>query len=130
MWKRNAAIAAVALVGFAGTGHAQAASIDGSWSGNGKVTLKNGSVEPVRCRIKYEPGGGRTFVIHANCSHANGIFKQSGRIVQKTPNSYSGRLYSDQFGVSGNISIAVRGNKQTLTAVSANGRASVSLSKR
>ena len=130
MWKRSAAIAAVALIGFAGAGHAQAASIDGTWSGAGKVTLKNGSVESVRCRIRYEPGGGRTFVIHANCAHANGIFKQSGRIVQKTPNSYSGRLYSDQFGVSGNISIAVRGNKQTLTAVSANGRASVSLSKR
>jgi hypothetical protein len=127
MRDRLTAIMAIAAIGFAGAGAAQAASIDGTWSGAGKVTMKDGVVEPVRCRIRYEPGSGRTFLVHANCAHANGIFQQSGRVVQRSATSYTGHIYSDQFGVAGDVTIAVSGNSQTLTAVSAKGRASVRL---
>jgi hypothetical protein len=130
MRDRLTAILATAVIGLAGAGAAQAEPIDGNWSGAGQVTLKDGVVEPVRCRIRYEPGSGRTFVLHVNCAHANGIFQQSGRIVQRSANSYTGHIYSNQFGVSGDVTVAVSGKSQTLTAVSSEGRASVRLSKR
>lgn len=109
---------------------ASAASIVGNWSGSGRATLKNGEVERVRCRIKYDQGSGRTFVIYVDCSHSNGTFQVSGRVVQHSDTSYSGRLYSDQYSVSGQVSVKVSGNSQTLTATSKKGTATVSLKKR
>lgn len=115
---------------FLGAGLAYAASIEGSWSGGGTVKLNTGQAERVQCRIRYEKGSGRTFVLYANCSHSNGTFQQSGRVVQLSSSSYSGRLYSDQYSVSGDVSISVSGNRQTITAVSPKGTARITLSKR
>lgn len=60
---------------------ARAVSIEGTWNGGGTVKLTSGGVEKVRCRMRYEKGTGRTFVIHVTCSHANSKFSVSGRIV-------------------------------------------------
>lgn len=117
------------VMAFVAVAAEQAASVEGNWSGGGTVVLKSGQKEPVRCRINYEKSTGRTFVISANCAHANGTFQQSGRIVKVSENSYSGRLYSDQYSVSGDISIAVNGNSQTLTATSEKGQATLVLKK-
>ena len=119
-----------ALSVFLGAAPVLAGPIHGSWSGAGTVRLKSGQVEPVRCRIRYEESTGRTSIIRANCSHANGIFEQSGRIVKVSTSRYSGRLYSDQYSVSGDVSITVRGSRQTLTAVSPKGTARINLTKR
>lgn len=108
---------------------AQSASIEGRWSGGGVAALKDGQREPVRCRVSYEKSTGRTFLINANCSHSNGTFQQSGRITQLSANSYSGRLYSDQYSVAGQLSISVSGSRQTLTATSDKGRATLTLTK-
>ena len=108
---------------------ASAASLEGSWRGGGKVKLADGQVEPVRCRLRYEKGDGRTFVLYANCAHANGTFQQSGRIVKLGANRYSGRMRSDQYSVSGQVSIRVNGKRQTLTAKSLRGTATVVLTK-
>ncbi len=108
---------------------AQAASIEGSWSGSGTVRLTEGGVERVRCRIRYEKGSGRTFTLHVTCAHSNGTFRVSGRIVQLSGNKYSGRLYSEQYSVAGDIGISVSGSRQTLTAKSTKGTATVKLTK-
>jgi len=119
------------LMGLAaGAVGANAASVEGSWSGSGTVRLKTGQVEPIRCRIKYEASTGRTFVMTVNCAHANGTFKQSGRIVKKSSSRYTGSLYSKDYGVSGNITISVNGRSQTLSAKSAKGTARIKLNKR
>lgn len=115
---------------FTGITGSHAAGLAGTWAGGGTVKLKTGQVEKVRCRIRYEEGSGRTFVIHANCSHANGTFQQSGRIVKRSSSSYSGSLYSDQYSLSGNINISVSGNRQTLSAKSAKGSARITLVKK
>jgi len=111
------------------TGDAAAASIEGSWAGGGTVRLKDGGVEKVRCRVKYEPGTGKTFVLYANCAHSNGTFQQSGRVVQRSSSQYTGRLYSEQYSVSGDVSIKVSGSRQTVTAVSPKGSATLTLRK-
>lgn len=112
-----------------GAGAAWAASIEGNWSGSGQVRLRGGQIETVRCRVNYQAGSGRTFVITATCAHSNGIFKQSGRVVQIGDNDYTGHVYSDQYGVAGELSIRVSGDKQTLTAKSDNGSATITLSR-
>jgi len=120
---------ALALGIFAFSGLANAASIDGSWSGGGTVRLKEGGVEKIRCRIKYEPGSGKTYVLYANCAHSNGTFKQSGRVVKRSGSLYTGRLYSDQYNVSGDLNITVSGKKQIINAKSPKGSARITLTK-
>ncbi len=115
---------------FIGAGPALAGTIEGSWSGSGTVRLASGHVEPVRCRISYQESTGRTFVIRANCSHANGTFEQSGRVVKLGASQYSGRLYSNQYDVAGNLRITVNGGRQTLRAFSDKGTAQLNLKKR
>ena len=114
---------------FAGVDVAKAASIVGSWSGGGSVKLMSGQVEKVRCRIRYEKGSGRTVVLYVKCSHSNGSFQVSGRIVKLSNSYYSGRLYSEQYGTAGDVRISLNGNRQTLTAKSSKGTATVILTK-
>ncbi len=114
---------------FAGVDVAKAASIVGSWSGGGSVKLTSGQVEKVRCRIRYEKGSGRTVVLYVKCAHSNGTFQVSGRIVKLSNSYYSGRLYSEQYGTAGDVGVSVSGNRQTVTAKSSKGTATVMLTK-
>ena len=125
-----ACLLALALGAFQSADAAKAASIEGSWSGGGTVRLATGGVEVVRCRMRYEKSTGRTFLIHVVCAHANGTFNVSGRIVKLSASRYSGRLYSDQYSVSGDVGIRVSGTRQTVTAKSSKGTATVTLTKR
>jgi hypothetical protein len=120
---------AMAIGLFTGITDTSAAAIKGTWAGGGTVKLNTGQVERVRCRIRYEESSGRTFVIYANCSHANGTFQQSGRIVKRSSTSYSGSLYSDQYSISGDLLISVSGNRQTISAKSSKGSAKIVLTK-
>jgi len=114
---------------FAGVDVAKAASIVGSWSGGGSVKLMSGQVEKIRCRIRYEKGSGRTVVLYVKCAHSNGSFQVSGRIVKLSNSYYSGRLYSEQYGTAGDVDVSVSGNRQTVTAKSSKGTATVILTK-
>ena len=126
-----AALVAVAFsMPIAATAEA-AASILGSWQGRGSVRVKeSGQVEPVSCSVRYEEGSGRTFVLNATCATTAGTFQQSGRIVKLGSNSYSGSLYSDQYAVSGKVSISVSGKSQTIRVNSSKGSGSLKLRKR
>ena len=121
---------ALALGALVSTSPAEAASITGSWSGGGTVHLTSGHVETVRCRVSYEKSTGRTFLLHATCATTAGTFKQSGRIVKLSGTRYSGRLYSDQYDVSGDVKISVNGRRQTVSVSSPKGSGRLSLSKR
>lgn len=110
--------------------HAAADVLAGAWSGGGTVKLNDGGVERVRCRISYSKSTGNTYLLDATCSHSNGTISQTGRVVQVSGSRFTGRLYSDQYDVSGEISVSVNGNKQTLSLSSAKGSGSISLSKR
>ncbi len=124
-----AAVLAMALGMPIATSASAAANIIGSWSGRGSVTLTSGQVEPVSCRISYEKGDdkGRTFVLYATCATTAGTFEQSGRVSKRSSSSYSGSLYSDQYSVSGKVTVSIKGSSQTLRVSSKNGRGSLSL---
>ena len=124
-----AAVLAMALGLPIATSASAAANIIGSWSGRGSVTLTSGQVEPVSCRISYEKGDdkGRTFVLYATCATTAGTFEQSGRVSKRSSSSYSGSLYSDQYFVSGKVTVSVKGSSQTIRVSSKKGRGSLSL---
>ncbi len=124
-----AAVLAMALGMPIATSASAAANIIGSWSGRGSVTLTSGQVEPVSCRVSYEKGDdkGKTFVLNATCATTAGTFVQSGRVSKRSSSSYSGSLYSDQYSVSGKVSISVKGSSQTIRVSSKKGRGSLSL---
>jgi len=124
-----AAVLVMALGMPIATSASAAANILGSWSGRGSVTLTSGQVEPVSCRVNYEKGDdkGRTFVLYATCATTAGTFEQSGRVSKRSSSSYSGSLYSDQYSVSGKVTVSVKGSSQTLRVSSKNGRGSLNL---
>ena len=126
----SAAVLALALGLPLTASVASAASIVGSWSGRGTIRLTSGQVEPVSCSVKFEKSSGRTFLIHARCSTTAGIFEQSGRIVKRSSGKYSGRMYSDQYAVSGDLNISVSGKIQTVRISSSKGSGSIKLRKR
>ncbi len=112
---------------------ATAASILGSWSGRGSVTLiPSGHVEPVSCRVSYEKGDdrGRTFVLHATCATTAGTFEQTGRVVKLSSSKYTGRLYSGQYDVTGDVTVSVSGSRQTVIVTSSKGKGKFKLRKR
>ncbi len=111
------------------TSASAAANIIGSWSGRGSVTLTSGQVEPVSCRVSYEKGDdkGKTFVLNATCATTAGTFVQSGRVSKRSSSSYSGSLYSDQYSLSGKVTVSVKGSSQTIRVSSKKGRGSLSL---
>jgi len=126
----SAAVLALALGLPTTASLASAASIAGSWSGRGTIRLTSGQVEPVSCSLRYEKSSGRTFLIHARCSTTAGVFEQSGRVVQRSSSKYSGRLYSDQYAVSGDLNISLSGSRQTVRVSSPNGSGTLKLRKR
>lgn len=114
------------------TSASAAANILGSWKGRGSVKLTNGQVEPVSCSVRYEPGGdvnNKTILLYATCATTAGTFVQSGRVIRRGGSSYSGRLFSQQYSVSGDVSISVSGSSQTVRVSSPKGSGSLSLRK-
>jgi len=124
-----AAVLAMALGMPIATSASAAANIIGSWSGRGSVTLTSGQVEPVSCRVSYEKGDdkGKTFVLNATCATTAGTFVQSGRVSKRSSSSYSGSLYSDQYSLSGRVTVSVNGSSQIIRVSSKKGRGSLSL---
>jgi hypothetical protein len=103
----------------------------GSWSGGGSVQPVDGDKEVVRCRITYKKDIGRTYLIHAICSVPGiGRYEQTGRVVKVSNTRFTGRLYSDQYSVTGNVAISVSGSRQTISISSPNGTGRLTMSKR
>lgn len=111
-------------------GDANAASIVGAWSGGGTIKLTSGATEVVRCRIRYSKDTGKTYGLSAVCATTAGTISQSGRVVKVKGNSYSGRLYSKEYSVSGKVYISVRGSRQTMTVTSPKGSGRLTLNRR
>jgi hypothetical protein len=116
----------LALALLSASAAADPGSLDGSWSGSGTVRHEGGT-DPVRCKVSYTKSTGRTYEVYANCAHPNGTFQQSGRVVERGGNRYTGRIYSDQYQVTGAVSIRVSGKTQSVSVTSAKGSAKLTL---
>jgi hypothetical protein len=112
------------------------AGMAGNWSGGGTVTLDDGSSERIRCRATYAVGAGGTglnqsltcasdsyrFILSTNVvaqgSALSGTWSESSRGVNGT---LEGRGSSGNFqvvasapGFTANLSLATRGNRQSV----------------
>ncbi|HEV7637160.1 MAG TPA: hypothetical protein VGO54_17185 [Bradyrhizobium sp.] len=129
------------------------AGMAGNWSGGGTVTLDDGSSERLRCRATYAVGGGGTalnqsltcasdsykFILSSNVVSQGGMlsgtWSESSRGVS---GSLEGRGANGNFqviasapGFTANLSLATRGNRQSviIRSDSAFRSASISLSR-
>jgi hypothetical protein len=125
----TAPVALVLAAALQSTGAgAQSSGIEGTWRGGGTVEI-NGNSEKARCNVSYSKKGGASYTAFANCATASGRVAQSASLTRTGANTYEGSFYNNEYGVSGSISITVRGNKQSVYLSSAGGSASLSLSR-
>jgi len=129
------------------------AGMAGNWSGGGTVTLDDGSSERIRCRATYAVGAGGTglnqsltcasdsyrFILSSNViaqgSALSGTWSESSRGVNGTLEGRGGngnfQVVASAPGFTANLSLATRGNKQSvvITAASQFRGASIALTR-
>lgn len=108
---------------------AQSASLDGAWSGSGKVTFPSGSIESARCRVRYSRESSSTYVATASCATASGRVDQSASLERTSGNTYRGSFYNAQFGLSGSIKVVVTGSSQSVLLDGGGATATLRLSR-
>jgi len=126
-----------------GTAHAQSApfaGFDGSWSGNGTVTLSDGSTERIRCKATYTvDGGGKGLSQSLRCASdsykfdlsstvtsqgntVSGNWSEASRnvfgILQGTAGDGTIDVFVQASGFAANLTLTTRGNKQTVQITS------------
>lgn len=157
---RRAIFAVLTLFVWAVSGwasHAQSgpfAGMGGVWSGDGTVTLEDGSTERIRCRATYAVGdGGAGLNLDLTCASDSYRFELRGNVISNRgalsgtwtegtrgiSGTLEGRGGNGNFqvlassaGFSASLSLSTRGNRQSI-AIRAEGAfrgASISLSRR
>src|SRR6266700_1267701 len=101
---RGAAFALGFLL-LAAQAHAQGAgpfaSLSGSWSGGGTISLASGANERIRCRAVYEVGsGGRALQLSIRCASDSYNFDLAGSVVYQG-GAISGTWSESSRGVNG-----------------------------
>lgn len=97
---------------------AEAADIEGAWSGGGTVSLASGSSEKARCRARYSRKSATSYALTASCATASGKVNQTASLKKTGENSYSGSYHNKDYNTSGTINVVVRGNTQNISLTS------------
>lgn len=108
---------------------AQQASLEGSWSGGGTVTFSTGNVESARCKASFRRRSGETFAMNAVCATPSGRVAQTAELNRVSNTRFSGEFHNSEYGITGNISITLRGNTLSASLDGGGASASFSLSK-
>ena len=89
------------------------ANFDGSWSGDGTVTLAGGGKERLRCRAGYRVrGSGATELdLRLTCASDSYKFDFTGSASAGTGSAITGQWRENSRNVGGNISGQARGNR-------------------
>lgn len=134
-----AAASLFSVVAFSSSSFAQSgpfAGLDGAWNGTGTVTLSDGNSERIRCRASYKvAGGGQAMQQTLRCASDSYKFDLSSNVTSSGDNvtgswaeasrgvngSVTGRANPGQInvlveaaGFAANLTVATRGNKQTV----------------
>lgn len=127
-----AALAAATAIGFAhsdGSVAAEPASLEGSWSGGGKVQFPSGDTESARCRASFKKRGGNGFAMSAVCATASARVEQTAMLERTGPNRFSGDFQNSEYGITGSINVTVKGNSLSASLNGGGASASFSLSR-
>jgi len=95
--------------------HAQGAgpfaSLSGSWSGGGTISLASGASERIRCRAAYDVGsGGRAVQLSIRCASDSYNFDLAGSVVSQG-GAITGTWSESSRGVNGTVSGRASGNQ-------------------
>ena len=137
----SAAVATVLMLS-ATAGQAQSgpfSGFDGSWNGNGTVSLSNGTSEQIRCRATYKVEGGNALKQTLRCASDSYKFELSSNVISQgdqVSGSWSeasrrifGNLqgsvdagqidvFVEAAGFAANLTLTTRGNKQLVSITS------------
>ncbi len=125
----------LALVGlfsltmFSTSSGADSVSLDGSWRGSGWIKFNNGKRERVSCKAYYSRVSATEFSLRANCATKSAKATQTARVYKTGKSKYSGNFFNQEFGVSGNIYVSVKGRSQHVRLSGAGGSATFRLRK-
>jgi hypothetical protein len=108
---------------------AQAADLEGTWSGGGTIVFASGGKENARCKASFERISARQFNVSASCATASARVDQVARVHQVGDNTFAGRFTNADYNVSGNIKLTVNGRSQTVQLVSDGASGTFSLRK-
>jgi hypothetical protein len=108
---------------------AEAAGLEGTWSGGSTVRFASGAEEHARCRAHYSRRSQAVYVLRATCATASGKAAQSATLQKVGDNRYSGTFYNSEFDISGRIYVILRGSSQSVRLTSGSGSASFRLSR-
>ena len=124
-----AALLAVALP-FTVVSGANAASLAGSWSGSGTIYPSSGKAEKARCRVSFSKVSESQYRVNAKCASTSGKASQVATVRPVGKNKYSGNFYNKQHNTEGNVTITLKGNRQTISMTSSVGSATLSLRRK
>jgi hypothetical protein len=134
----KAASVGAALILSASASSAQSgpfAGFDGNWSGNGTVSLSDGSNERLRCRAGYKAEGGTGLRLTLRCASDSYKFDLSSNVVSQgerisgtwseASRNLNGNLqgkagggqidvFVEAAGFAATLTLTTRGNKQTV----------------
>ncbi len=131
MMKRfcQAVIIAVGVTSMVGVGAVSAASLAGKWSGTGIIHPIDGQAERARCQIVYIKVGESSYSVKAKCASTSGKASQVATVRPVGKNTYSGSFFNAKHNATGEVSIKLNGNTQTVSMTSSVGRANMKLKR-
>lgn len=125
-----AALVGALVTGMAMPVSAQERGLSGSWNGNGTLMLPSGDSEKARCRVSYSQTTITRYKARAVCATSSARVEQTATLRRVGDNRYVGTFYNSEYGVSGSISVVLRGRVQSVSLNGENGaRASIRLSR-
>jgi hypothetical protein len=87
------------------------ANMSGKWSGSGRITMSDGSSEPIKCRASYTAGkGGETLDQTLRCASDSYKFNVNSS-VSANGNALSGKWTETTYNLTGTFTGTVNGNK-------------------
>jgi hypothetical protein len=108
---------------------AEGPSLEGAWSGGGRIVFPSGESERARCRASFRRQGGESFGMSAVCATPSTRVQQSAEITRVSANRYRGEFFNAEFGLSGSIRIIVNGDSMDASLSGGGGSAEFNLSR-
>ena len=106
-----------------------ATDLQGTWSGGGPISFASGAKEYAKCRARYTRASNEGYVVSAICATASARAAQTATLRKIADNRYRGTFYNREYGISGTITVVVRGATQSVSLTSDAGWASLKFSK-
>ena len=114
----------------AASGAANAAPLEGSWTGAGMVNPRSGQPERVRCKVRYSRQTAKVYSVSATCASASASIRQTGTLLRVRSNRYVGDVYNSDFDIQGRLKVTGKGRKQTVTFTSSAASGRLNLRRR